>query len=313
MSTTRLITRHRQQPGSKLVRIIMAILATVGMIDTGSITLEYWGLLSNFTCPAGTEGCDKVLNSAWGTLFRSGNFSLPLSSIGFIAYLIVLMMAAIPLVPRLNKGNSGFSRHSWWGLLTISCSMAVFSLVLIGLMVVKIQAFCFFCILSATIAISLFALALFGGGWSDPGLVVFRSLLLGLTILLASLSWASVTDPDRSRSEANGLGQAPLVTTVSSTAAIDLAEHLAATGAIMYSAYWCPHCHEQKQLLGKEATSKLRIVECAQDGQNSEQTLCKQRKIDAFPTWEIGGRLDSGVKSLKQLAELSGYGNPGPL
>ncbi|GCE65023.1 thioredoxin [cyanobiont of Ornithocercus magnificus] len=313
MGINRLITRRRQQPGSRWIRIAIAVLATIGMIDTGSITFENWGLIGNLSCPGGAEGCDKVLNSAWGTLFKSSGFSLPLSLVGFLAYFTVLVMAVIPLLPGLDKGRIALLRRSWWGLLTVSCSMAAFSLVLVGLMIVKIQAFCFFCTLSAILAISLFVLALLGGGWNDAGLVIFRSLLLGLTVLLASLGWASVVDPDRSRLAATELGKPPLVTTVSSTAAVELAEHLSSTGALMYSAYWCPHCHEQKQLFGKEATSKLRVVECAQDGQNSEQVLCKQRRIEAFPTWEINGQLDPGVKSLEQLAKLSGYKNPEPL
>ena len=72
MATTRLTSRRRQDPGSKWVRIAMAVLATVGLIDTGSITLKRWGLLGQLTCPVGGDGCDKVLSSAWGTLFQGG-------------------------------------------------------------------------------------------------------------------------------------------------------------------------------------------------------------------------------------------------
>jgi glutaredoxin len=75
----------------------------------------------------------------------------------------------------------------------------------------------------------------------------------------------------------------------------------------MYSAYWCPHCHEQKELFGKEATARLKIIECAADGRDSRKELCEARGIQGFPTWEIAGRLDSGVKPLEKLAELSGY------
>ena len=75
----------------------------------------------------------------------------------------------------------------------------------------------------------------------------------------------------------------------------------------MYSAYWCPHCHEQKQDFGLEAANKLTIVECAADGQNSQRSLCESKRIEGFPTWEINGKLDSGVKDLKTLAGLSGF------
>jgi hypothetical protein len=32
----------------------MAVLATIGVIDTGSITLKRWGFLGDLTCP---DGC----------------------------------------------------------------------------------------------------------------------------------------------------------------------------------------------------------------------------------------------------------------
>ncbi len=99
----------------------------------------------------------------------------------------------------------------------------------------------------------------------------------------------------------------PPVTSVSTPQALALAEHLTSTGAVMYSAYWCPHCNEQKQLFGKEAAARLRIVECAPDGANSQKALCDSKQIEGFPTWEINGRLDSGVKPLTRLAELSGF------
>jgi glutaredoxin len=80
----------------------------------------------------------------------------------------------------------------------------------------------------------------------------------------------------------------------------------------MYTAYWCPHCHEQKELFGKAATDQLTLVECAADGRNSQKALCDAKKIEGFPTWEINGKLDSGVKSLAELARLSGYTGPLP-
>jgi glutaredoxin len=75
----------------------------------------------------------------------------------------------------------------------------------------------------------------------------------------------------------------------------------------MYSAYWCPHCHEQKELFGKEASQQLQVVECAADGQNNQADLCRSKGLEGFPSWEINGEIDSGVKSLDTLADLSGY------
>ena len=305
MATTRLTSRRRQDPGSKWVRIAMAVLATVGLIDTGSITLKRWGLLGQLTCPVGGDGCDKVLNSPWGTLFQGDGFSIPLSFAGVLAYLAVLVMAIVPLLPGLSENKADLSRRTWWGLFTVSLSMAVFSFVLMGLMVFKIDAFCFFCVLSATISVILLVLAVAGGGWDDPAPLLFRGVLLALAVLLGSLIWASVVDPNRPDGRV-----APAVTTTSSPAKVALAEHLTAEGAVLYTAYWCPHCTEQKEMFGQQAAEKLDVVECAPDGVNGQPKLCEKKGIEGFPTWEIDGTLDSGVKPLDELAKLSGYQGP---
>ena len=310
MATTRLTSRRRQDPGSKWVRIAMAVLATVGLIDTGSITLKRWGLLGQLTCPVGGDGCDKVLSSAWGTLFQGDGFSIPLSFAGVLAYLAVLVMAIVPLLPGLAENKTELSRRTWWGLFVASVSMAVFSLALIGLMVFKIQAFCFFCVLSAVVSVTLLVLVLVGGGWDDPGPLLFRGVLLALAVLMGSLIWISVVDPDRPDAPVAGLRAAPVVTTVSNPSQEALADHLTATGAVLYTAYWCPHCHDQKQLFGKQASDKLVVVECAPDGVDAQPKLCTSKGIEGFPSWEIDGSLDSGVKSLEQLAGLSNYKGP---
>ena len=303
MGTSRLVSRRRQDPGAKWARIAMAVLATVGVIDTGSITLKRWGVLGNLSCPMGADGCDKVLNSAWGTLFGS----VPLSLLGLLAYGSVLLLALLPLLPGLQENKADLSRRTWWGLFSASLGMAVFSGVLLGLMVLKIKAFCFFCVLSAVLSLLLFVLSVVGGGWDDLGQLVFRGILLALAVLMGGLIWASVVDPDRPEAAVTAQGVAPLVTGTSTPVALDLADHLTAAGAVMYSAYWCPHCHEQKELFGKQASDQLQVVECAPDGRNNQADLCRSKGLTGFPSWEINGEIDSGVKPLSELADLSGY------
>ena len=251
----------------------------------------------------GADGCDKVLNSAWGTLFGS----VPLSLLGLLAYGAVLLLALLPLLPGLQENKADLSRRTWWGLFSLSLGMAVFSGVLLGVMLLKIQAFCFFCVLSAVLSLLMFVLSVIGGGWDDPGPLLFRGILLALAVLMGGLIWASVVDPERPEASVIGQGVSPTVTGVSSTAAVDLADHLTAGGAVMYSAYWCPHCHEQKELFGKQASDQLQVVECAPDGRNNQADLCKSKGLTGFPSWEINGQIDSGVKPLSELADLSGY------
>lgn len=279
----------------------MAVLATIGLIDTGSITLHRWGMLGPLVCPGGSDGCDKVLNSVWGTLFGQ-----PLALFGALAYLTVLVLALLPLV---IKGDARVSLHqgSWWALFLISTGMAIFSLVLLALMVFKIKAFCAFCLLSAGLSLALMVLAIAGGDWPERGQLIFRGVMVSLAALVVGIGWATAMDrPERVVTK----GMAPPITAPSSPAAIALAKHLTAKGAVMYTAYWCPHCQEQKELFGKEATTELKVVECAPDGHNNQAALCQAKQIQGFPSWEIDGKIESGVKPLAKLAAMSQYRGP---
>ena len=309
MRSSRLKSRRRQDLGSKWGRVAIAILSTVGIIDTGSITLNKWGWIGNLNCPGGIDGCDKVLNSPWGTLFQTSNFSVPLSLIGLISYLLILLMAIFPLIPIFKSQKNNILELTWWGLFYLSTSTFSFSIILISIMIFKIKAFCFFCILSCLISLSLLLINLFGGNWEDYGKLFFRGFLMSVAVLLAGLIWSSSVDPSSKEISNNIQGMPPAVIAISSTEKIKLAEHLTKEGAVMYNAYWCPHCHDQKEMFGKEATEKLNLVECAKDGYNNKRDLCEAKGITGFPSWEINGSIDSGVKTLKELAELSNYKN----
>ncbi|MEA5392770.1 vitamin K epoxide reductase family protein [Cyanobium gracile UHCC 0139] len=298
---SRLTSRRRPEPGRRWARVVMAVLATIGVIDTAAITLNRWGVIGDLSCPGGAEGCDKVLNSPWGSVFGQ-----PLSLFGFLAYGAVLVMAVLPLLLK-GEARTSVNGLSWWGLFLLSAGMAIFSLVLVGVMAFQIKAFCTFCLMSAAISLTLFVLSLIGGEWEDTGALLFRGVLTVLAVGLIGLGWATSLNRPES---ATGPGMPIPVTSTSTPATIALADHLTATGAVMYSAYWCPHCHDQKQLFGKEASAKLKIIECAPDGQNNQAALCASKNIQGFPTWEIKGQLDSGQKTLAQLAALSGYKGP---
>lgn len=72
--------RAGQEPGQPWLRLTMAVLATIGRIDTGSITANRWGWIGSLSCPGGSDGCGKVLGNAWGTLL----LGQPLSRFGFL-------------------------------------------------------------------------------------------------------------------------------------------------------------------------------------------------------------------------------------
>ena len=309
MGALRLKSRRRHDLGSKWARVTIAILSTVGVIDTGSITLNKWGWIGDLNCPGGIDGCDKVLNSPWGTLFQTNNLSIPLSLIGLISYLLIVLMAIFPLIPILRKQTSSISKITWWGAFYLSTSNFIFSLILISIMIFKIKAFCFFCLLSCLVSFSILLLSIFGGRWEDYGKLFFRGFIMSLAVLVAGLIWSSSVDPSSKQISNNIPGMPPAVTALSSPEKIKLAEHLTKEGAVMYNAYWCPHCHDQKEMFGKEAAEKLNLVECAKDGFNNKRELCEAKGITGFPSWEINGSIESGVKSLRELAELSNYKN----
>ena len=226
MRSSRLKSRRRQDLGSKWGRVAIAILSTVGIIDTGSITLNKWGWIGNLNCPGGIDGCDKVLNSPWGTLFQTSNFSVPLSLIGLISYLLILLMAIFPLIPIFKSQKNNISELTWWGLFYLSTSTFIFSIILISIMIFKIKAFCFFCILSCLISLSLLLINLFGGNWEDYGKLFFRGFLMSVAVLLAGLIWSSSVDPSGKEISNNIQGMPPAVIAKSSTEKIKLAEHL---------------------------------------------------------------------------------------
>lgn len=291
--------RAGQEPGRPWVRLTMAVLATIGMIDTGSITAKRWGWIGSLSCPGGSDGCDKVLGSAWGTLLGQ-----PLSLFGFLAYATVLLLALLPLL-RGGLRAPG-SEGNRWALFLVSSGMAVFSLVLMGLLVFEIKAFCTFCVVSAALSLALFLLSLVGGLWIDRSQLISRGVMTAFLIGLLGLGWAaSANQPVAQSGRA-----APAVVSASSPAKIALAEHLSSSGARVFTAYWCPHCHDQKEAFGKEAAAKLQVIECAEDGANSQAQLCKQQGVQGYPSWQIKGVVDSGVKPLNTLADLSGYTGP---
>lgn len=118
---------------------------------------------------------------------------------------------------------------------------------------------------------------------------------------------AQTTSPSLSPSGQPLRGVGWPITTTSGKAEIALARHLTQIGAKEYGAWWCPHCHEQKQLFGKQAFKKINYIECDADGKNAQPNLCQAANIQGFPTWEINGQLYPGVQSLQRLAQLSGY------
>ena len=172
----------------------------------------------------------------------------------------------------------------------------------------KIKSFCFFCLLSAILSFSIFILTIIGARFDNRETMFYRGLIVALTVLMGGLIWSNQVDPARAN-EINLSNEkvSPQITTVSSLEKINFAKYLYDNNIVMYSAYWCPHCNDQKQLFGKKAVEELIIVECAKDGKNNQYKLCQEKGIEGFPSWEINNEIYSGTMSLNELAEMTNY------
>ena len=291
----------------KWPKITISILATIGLVDTGSITLKNWGLFNSLSCPGINKGCDAVLNSPWGTLFRSENITIPLSLAGLITYSVILLIALL-LTLKIISIKQKVHRLLWWSLYLISCSSSIFSILLISIMFFKIKAFCIFCLISAILSFSIFILSIIGARFNNRETMFFRGLIVAFSVLLGGLIWANQVDPAKANEISfRDAKESPEITTKSSPQKINFAQYLSDNNFIMYSAYWCPHCHDQKQLFGKKAVEELKIIECAKDGFNNQFKLCQSKGIEGFPSWEINNQIYSGTQELKELAEITGY------
>ena len=283
-------------------RPLMAGIASVGAAVTGYLTIVK--LTGNSTaCP--TNGCDLVLSSPYATVF-----GLPLALFGFFAYASMIVFALIPLLVNSSKQAQLRSNlENWTGLLLFvgGTAMTIFSGYLMYLLAFKIQVVCIYCVGSALLSATLFTLALIGREWQDIGQLFFTAIVVGMLVLIGTTGiYASVNNPalaDRSTPGESGLP----ITTASGTAEIALAKHLKQVEAKMYGAFWCPHCHEQKQLFGQEASQSINYIECDPKGKKPQPELCEAAKIESFPTWKIKGKSVSGTQSLEELATMSGY------
>lgn len=289
-------------------RTAIAAIAAIGVVETAYLTIAKF-TTGSVICP--TSGCDKVLNSPYATVFGT----VPLSLLGCLAYLSIAILALAPksVNPDTNKGlHSKLENQTWQALFIITAAMVIFSSYLMYLMSFEIKELCIYCISSAVFALSLFVLVLVGREWEDIGQLVFTGILVMMVSSIGALGlYNSVRSPAPFVSSTPGI-LPPAVTTTSGPAQIALARHLRQIGAKEYGAYWCPHCHDQKMLFGKEAAKIIDYFECDPKGQNSRAEICQAAatNIKGFPTWEIQGQFYSGTQTLDKLADLSGYTGP---
>ncbi|MBW4574580.1 MAG: hypothetical protein KME08_04785 [Aphanothece sp. CMT-3BRIN-NPC111] len=316
-------SRRRSTPWiHRWSRVLIGAIALLGALVTAYLTVVK---LSGNTAACPTDGCEKVLSSPYAEVF-----GIPLTLLGCVAYISMAVFALAPLAVKSDDKKdlrSKLENWTWLLLFAGATAMTVFSGYLMYLLAFKIKALCIYCLASALFSVSLFVLTLIGRTWEDAGQLFFTAIVVGMVALIGTLGvYASTNDPnapigstpgqENSSASIEPVGSpAPgagwQITLPSGPAEIALAGHLKQAGATMYGAWWCPHCHEQKQLFGKQAFSEINYIECAPDGKNAQSDVCAKADIKGFPTWEINGKkVESGVKTLEELADLSGYKGP---
>jgi uncharacterized membrane protein len=299
-------------------RPAIGAIATLGAILTAYLTItKLTG--ADVGCVAGAEAavsnCTSVLDSRYATVF-----GLPLSLFGCLGYLAMGTFALSPLAINRDQQKSlrrTLEDWTWLFLLIGATAMTVFSGYLMYLLTVEIQAVCLYCIGSALFATSMLLLTIFGRDWDDVGQILFTGIIVAMITLIATLAIYSektvaadgqITIPQATTAPVPPEGWA--ITTTSTDAEIQLAEHLTEIGAVKYGAFWCPHCYDQKLLFGKEAFSKINYVECDPQGKNPQPNACTEAGVQSYPTWEINGEIYRGTQTLEELAEASGYTGP---
>ncbi len=294
-----MIRRDSSAPWS---RPTLTGLALFGAVLTGYLTIVK---LTGGTAACPTEGCETVLNSSYGEIA-----GLPLSLFGLGAYLLVAVLALLPQ-GLSDEVDQRWQERTWTALFWLTTAMMAFSGYLIFVLTTDLQVLCLYCIASAALSLGLWLTTLLGKHWEDWGKLSFDGIIVTLLVSFAAIA-INGTSPGLA---ADGTSNVPnndgyrgaAIATVSAPDNIALAQHLKASGAKMYGAYWCSHCHDQKSLFGAEALAELPYVECDAKGINAQPDQCKAAKVDGYPTWVIENQTISGTQELADLAEASGY------
>ena len=131
------------------VRLLLVLISFVGILDAGYLTYEK----VNHIIPPCSTGfqCDTVLTSRFANIGP-----VPLSALGMIFYTIVFFFAVLNFLEQdhVRFGNVHF--HTYDIQLVLSIFGALFSLYLVTLMGVVLQAWCLYCLISALLCAANF-------------------------------------------------------------------------------------------------------------------------------------------------------------
>lgn len=264
----RLPAPHKSRAGRCPAPLVVA-LCLAGVAVSGYLAWTKLAGAHALFCTSGS-GCDVVQASRYASLG-----GVPTALWGTGLYLAIGSVAL-----------AGFTITRWRAAFVLATIGIAFSAYLTGVSLLVLRATCGYCLASAVIMAAVLTTVVRHRA-PTASLLVLGGATAAATVLAAVLLYAA---PAAERTPFQ----------------LALAKHLARTHAVMYGAYWCPHCNDQKTLFGGAARA-LPYVECDPAGANARPDLCKRAAVKAFPTWVIDGRAYEGTRSLEELAHLSHF------
>ncbi len=251
-------------------------LAALGIGVAGYLTYLEFSQAQSAFCLSGSS-CDIVRSSSYAKIF-----GIPVALVGLVGYTALLALTLAPF-NRTTKALVIFPGA------TVGFGFSVY---LVSVQVFILGAICPWCMASFGLisgiflieAVLMIRIRRFSLG-RLPAVFALSLLALGLVVLLAACSGSD--------KGSEGSYEAKL------------AQHLTEVGAVMYGAYWCPHCADQKKSFG-DAFKYVQYVECDPGGLKAQPALCQSKGIAGYPTWEINGAFYEGNIPLETLARLSG-------
>ncbi len=136
-----------------LIRFLLVILATIGVADTAFLSYQkFTGIVP--TCHLGSS-CTAVLTSQWSSIGP-----IPLAYLGLVYYSVVLLtVVALFLEKKHLRLSKWITVHTDEVLVRVTTLGLLMSLYLVSVMGLVLQAWCFYCLVSAATTTTLFVLA----------------------------------------------------------------------------------------------------------------------------------------------------------
>jgi len=130
-----------------LLLLLIVIFSIIGLADSGYVT--YKELTQTPAVCGGGFDCNSVLTSQYAHFGP-----VPISALGFIFYLTMLTLTSLAFleISRPNWLPTNWQKLGWF----LSVAGFIFTLYLIFLMAVVLQAWCLYCLISAFSASSIF-------------------------------------------------------------------------------------------------------------------------------------------------------------